>query len=104
MRALVLLLLFAAGPAWAAAPALPRSVDVTLPDGSIDLPQGPGRDVAVNNCVACHSADFIAAQPPQPPAVWAAEVAKMRKVMHAPVNDADAATIVAYLVAVKGSH
>jgi mono/diheme cytochrome c family protein len=102
MRVVVLPLLLAAGPAWAEALALPRSVDVTLPDSSVDLPAGPGRDVAVNNCLACHSGDFIAVQPPQPPAVWAAEVAKMRKVMKAPVSDADAATIVAYLVAVKG--
>ena len=104
MRALAWSLLFAAGPAWAGAPALPHSVNVTLPDSSIDLPAGPGRDVALYNCVACHSADFIAVQPRQPPAVWEAEVAKMRKIMKAPVSDADAKSIIAYLVAVKGTR
>jgi mono/diheme cytochrome c family protein len=102
MRALVWPILFATGAAWAAPPALPHSVNVTLPDSDINLPPGPGHDVVVDNCLACHSADFIKVQPRQPPAVWAAEVAKMRKVMQAPVSDADAKTIVAYLTVVKG--
>ncbi len=104
MRAFAWLLLLAGAPAWGAPVALPRSVNVTLPDSSINLPDGPGRDVVLYNCLACHSADFIAQQPLQPASVWEAEVTKMRKIMKAPVSDADAKTIVAYLAAVKGAR
>jgi sulfite dehydrogenase (cytochrome) subunit B len=104
MRALLCVALLAAGAARAADRPLPHSVDITLPDTGLTLPPGPGQDVVLNNCVGCHSPDFIAQQPLQPPAVWGAVVAKMRKVMKAPISDADATVIVAYLTAVKGAH
>ncbi len=99
MRSLLLCLL-AATPAWAA-PALPKSMNVTLPDSTVALPDGPGRDAVLINCTACHSTDFLTQQPVQPAAVWAAEVAKMRKFYKAPVAEADVTAIVGYLAARK---
>ena len=56
------------------------------------------RRAAQNNCVTCHSVDYINTQPPnRGKAFWEAEVTKMIKVYHAPINDADAMAIADYL-------
>jgi sulfite dehydrogenase (cytochrome) subunit B len=67
------------------------------------LKQAPGRDLIEANCGACHSLDYIpmnslflnAEQ-------WKAEVAKMINAFGAPISEADAKTIVDYLVANYG--
>jgi cytochrome c5 len=82
-------------------PAL-KSVDVTLPNSARALPAGPGQATAQNNCLTCHSAGMIMTQPRMPKAAWAAEVAKMRSVYKAPVDETDVPAIVDYLTAVKG--
>lgn len=79
-----------------------KSVEVTLPDSDLTLPKGPGLAAVENNCLACHSAAMILNQPTLPKNVWEAEVAKMRNVYKAPVDDKDVADIVGYLTAVKG--
>jgi mono/diheme cytochrome c family protein len=69
-----------------------------LPEETLTLRPGPGVETAQKNCLACHSVDFISTQPPnRGKAFWEAEVAKMIKAYHAPVNDADAKAIVDYL-------
>ncbi len=74
----------------------------TLPDETAQLRPGQGAafEATQNNCVACHSADYIATQPPhRGAAFWQTEVAKMVKLYHAPIDDADAKLIVTYLAA-----
>ncbi len=88
--------------AQAKAPLTLKSVDVTLPDDTRALPDGPGLETAQNNCIGCHSAGMIVNQPAMPQAAWQAEVAKMRNVYQAPVDEKDVGTIVGYLTAVKG--
>jgi len=88
-------------PALAAAAPLPKSVSITLPDSTVALADGTGKDAVLTNCTGCHSTDFLSQQPVQPAAVWAAEVAKMRKTYHAPVAEADVNAIVGYLAARK---
>jgi sulfite dehydrogenase (cytochrome) subunit B len=69
-----------------------------LPDESATLRPGPGVEVAESNCKACHSADYLSMQPPKKgEAFWGAEVQKMIKVYRAPITEADAKTITAYL-------
>jgi cytochrome c5 len=92
----------AASPLQAKAPLTLKSVDVTLPDDSQSLPNGPGLQTVQNNCTGCHSAGMIVYQPAMPKAAWQAEVAKMRNVYKAPVDEKDVGTIVDYLTAVKG--
>jgi cytochrome c5 len=79
-----------------------KSVEVTFPQSARGLPEGPGRDVVQNNCFTCHSAGMILTQPALPKAAWEAEVAKMRNVYKARVDDKDVPAIVDYLTAVKG--
>lgn len=71
-----------------------------LPDETAAFKPGPNRDAVLNNCAACHSADYIQTQPRGPKFTrdfWQAEVTKMIKVYGAPIDEADAAKIVDYL-------
>lgn len=79
-----------------------KPVKYVLPEETAALKPGPNQDVALNNCTACHSADYIQTQPRGPKFkkdFWQAEVTKMIKVYGAPIDDADAAKIVDYLTA-----
>ena len=86
--------MFAAGVAVAA----PKTYQ--LPDDTTTLRSGPnpGFEATQNNCMSCHSADYINFQPPKKgQAFWNAEVQKMINVYRAPINDADAKAISEYL-------
>lgn len=97
MRALLAvaaLLLAAAAP-----PTRPMSVD--LPDGEGLLPEryGVSAEAANANCLACHSAAMITAQPRLTRVQWGETIAKMRAVYGAPIDPADDAAILDWLVA-----
>ena len=86
----------------AASVAHAKPVKYELPPEVAALKAGPNQEVAVNNCAACHSADYIQTQPHGPKFkkdFWQAEVTKMIKVYGAPIDDADASKIVEYLTA-----
>ena len=64
----------------------------------IELRPGPGQEETQNSCGACHSLDYIKMNSPFLTAEqWQGVVTKMRQVYGAPVEDADAAAIIAYL-------
>jgi hypothetical protein len=95
-----LLLALAALLVIAAAPPT-RPVAVTLPDGEGLLPEryGVSADAAINNCLACHSAAMITAQPRLSRMQWGETIAKMRGVYGAPIDPADDKAILDWLVA-----
>ena len=65
---------------------------------SIRLADGPGRDQVQASCSMCHSLDYIVMNSPfQDRAAWEKTVNKMIKIYGAPLSDADAAAIIAYL-------
>lgn len=73
-----------------------------LPPETVEFRPGPNLDVVKNNCLACHSADYIAIQPRGPKFAkdfWQAEVNKMIKAYGAQINEADIDKIVDYLTA-----
>ncbi len=78
------------------------SVKLDLPPGDRMFPDGPNSDAINNNCLACHSAGMVLAQPPLPRTVWEAEVAKMRSAYKAPIAAEDIKPIVDYLARIKG--
>lgn len=81
-----------------AAPATAKPVTYDLPEETAVLKPGPGLETAQNSCMACHSADYVAIQPPKKGhAFWQAEVTKMIKVYGAPIDSADAKVIAEYL-------
>ena len=84
----------------AALPAVAKPLTYTLPDDTAELraSKHPGFDAAGNNCMSCHSVDYINTQPPKRGAAfWETEVTKMIKVYHAPIDEADAKAIADYL-------
>jgi cytochrome c5 len=80
-----------------------KSVTVDLPTGDRMFPNGPGSDVADNNCLACHSAGMVLNQPALSKAQWQAEVNKMISAYKAPVDAKDVGPIVDYLVSIRGT-
>lgn len=100
--ALVGVVVLASPPAQAKAPIALKSENMTLPESTRTLPEGPGLATVQANCLSCHSAGMILTQPGMAKPAWAAEVAKMRNVYKAPVNEKDMPAIVDYLAAVKG--
>ena len=71
-----------------------------MPDETAAFRPGPGMEAAQNNCASCHSTDYINYQPAKKGAAfWEAEVQKMIKVYHAPIDEADSKAIAAYLAA-----
>ncbi|WP_414470942.1 cytochrome c [Microvirga sp. M2] len=84
--------------------ALTASAAAHADETAITLKDAPGRDAVTNNCAACHSLDYIQMNSPFPDRkLWEAEVTKMIKVYGAPVDEADAKTIVDYLSRNYGS-
>ncbi|MBA3837769.1 MAG: cytochrome C nitrite reductase [Sphingomonas sp.] len=75
---------------------------IELPADGLSLAPGPGNDLIAQNCTGCHSAEMLITQPPLDAKTWAAEVAKMRKVYHAPIDPADDARLIAALSALPG--
>lgn len=80
--------------------ALVLAASPTLADETaIVLKDGPGKEVVLNNCAACHSLDYIRMNSPFPDRkLWEAEVTKMIKTFGAPIDEADAKAITEYLV------
>ena len=84
--------------ACAAGTARAEALTYALPEETAALKPGAGVEIATSYCLACHSADYILTQPPEKgKAFWEAEVQKMIKVFHAPIEPADAAAITEYL-------
>jgi len=82
----------------AASFAVAEPVTYDLPEETAILKPGPGMDQAQSNCVACHSAEYIAMQPLKiGRAFWDAEVTKMIKTYGASIGEADAKAIADYL-------
>jgi sulfite dehydrogenase (cytochrome) subunit B len=92
LAALAVAVLAMAGASYA------KPLTYTLPEETPTLRPRPGMETAQNNCLTCHSVDYIDTQPPnRGKAFWEAEVTKMIKVYHAPINEADAKAIADYL-------
>jgi hypothetical protein len=72
---------------------------VALPEVPFELPDGPGKPLVVASCQTCHSARYIADQPPFTRKQWTATVDKMIKTYGAPIDPDVATTVVDYLTA-----
>lgn len=113
------MLVLIAALACAACDAAPTASNTTASSGSIDpagvvtvaLPPEPATPwtgeagaVIERNCIACHSPEMIATQPPLDAAKWQATIDKMRTVYKAeiPANEDDA--LVAALIRVQAEQ
>jgi cytochrome c5 len=90
MKRIALLAVLVAGPALA-------------DEAQFRLEEGTGRQLVEANCSMCHSLDYIEMNSPLfDRKGWEASVAKMIKVMGAPIRSEDVPAIVDYLVGQYG--
>ncbi|NML43100.1 cytochrome c [Ramlibacter sp. G-1-2-2] len=85
--------------------AVTKTID--LPSDGVFLKPSPlpGYAKAQAQCVACHSAEYMAYQPVNAPrGYWENMVKRMQQVFKAPVNDADMPDIIDYLVKTYGNE
>lgn len=102
MRALLALPLALLLPACDSAPAVTfADASITLPDDPMDLPEGPGRQAVVDNCLACHSPSTMLQQPRVSREKWESIAGKMISVYKAPVDPAAIPQIADYMVHVQ---
>ncbi|MDZ5460371.1 SorB family sulfite dehydrogenase c-type cytochrome subunit [Azohydromonas lata] len=90
-----------------AGPARADAKRIELPADGLQLKPStlPGYAKAQANCVACHSAEYMAYQPPTAARpYWEAMVKRMKAVFKAPVDEADMPAIVDYLVKTYGNE
>ncbi|HTH47753.1 MAG TPA: cytochrome c [Candidatus Limnocylindria bacterium] len=76
--------------------------DWKLPPEKPDLKPAAGREQVLGNCLLCHSADYVATQPPLLRTQWTATVEKMRGKFGAPIPTNKVPAIVDYLTANYG--
>jgi mono/diheme cytochrome c family protein len=86
----------------AAATTLAGEVTITLPPETSTLKPGKGVELALANCLTCHSADYISMQPPMPKKFWEANVKKMIEKYAAPTPPEATAALADYLTATYG--
>lgn len=96
MKLLITLLLAGAAIAF-------KPVEVTLPAEEPQF-EGPDADLLNANCLACHSAEMVLAQPRMTEVQWRHSVEKMRTVYKAPIEDADAAKLPGALARLQTRH
>jgi hypothetical protein len=102
MRAALPLLIATALAACDSAPTVTfADASITLPDDPMDLPEGPGRQAVVDNCLACHSPSTMLQQPRVSRDKWEEIAGKMIKVYKAPVDPAAIPAIADYMVHVQ---
>lgn len=78
--------------------ALAESRSYVLPEENAAFRSAPGVEAARNNCLSCHSADYVSTQPPGlGQKFWQTVVLKMVKAYNAPISESDRALIVEYL-------
>jgi sulfite dehydrogenase len=85
---------------------LAAAVEIELPRDTVSFKESklPGYQLVQRNCVACHSAHYVATQPPSARAYWETTVKKMKKPFGAQFDDADIAPMVDYLVKTYGTE
>jgi mono/diheme cytochrome c family protein len=102
MRAALPLLIAIALAGCEAAPQVAfADASITLPDDPMDLPEGPGRQAVVDNCLACHSPSTMLQQPKVSREKWESIAGKMIEVYKAPVDPAAIPAIADYMVHVQ---
>ena len=83
------------------------ALDITLPaeTASFKASNLPGYPLVQQNCLVCHSAQYVQFQPPSSPrGYWEATVRKMKKTFGAQFADEDVAAMVDYLVKTYGAE
>lgn len=99
MRGFVIIAVALSACGQAPEPAAPAAttVSVSLPDEPAVPWTGEGGALIARSCLACHSPEMIANQPPLDAKKWQATIDKMRSVYKAQIEPSDDAALVAAL-------
>jgi sulfite dehydrogenase len=84
-----------------------RALDISLPPETAAYQTSPlpGYQLVRQNCLICHSAQYVQYQPPTSAReYWQATVVKMKKTFGAPFADEDIPAMVDYLVKTYGAE
>jgi len=84
-----------------------RALDITLPPETAAYRASPlpGYQLVRQNCLICHSAQYVLTQPPTSArGYWEATVVKMKKAFGAPFAEEDIPFMVDYLVKTYGAE
>ena len=76
---------------------------IVLPPETASFRTAPGAEVAMAQCLQCHSAEYITSQPPLGRDAWKASIAKMRAKYGAAVSPEAEAVLLEYLVGTYGT-
>jgi len=95
---LCLIALAAAGFAVSAFFAIGGPLKYEAPPETARFKTAPGAELVSQNCLLCHSADYVIIQPRMPRAFWEAGVKKMREKYGAPLPPENVSEVVDYLV------
>lgn len=82
----------------------PSIHQITPPHDEPFLPDGPGRQAFVTNCVICHSPRYVTNQTVYPRSIWLSEVKKMASLYGAPIPPDQVDAITDYLVFFHGKE
>ncbi len=97
------IVLVAAAALLEVAAATPLGIELPPETATLRRADLPGYAIALGKCAICHSADYIALQPPHLSlAKWTAEVTKMQHAYGAPLEDAEIQPIAIYLTYAYG--
>jgi cytochrome c551/c552 len=92
-----------AAVAVSAAPAKPKPIQLPAETVKLKSSSLPGYAIAQQKCAMCHSADYIAYQPPgMTVAQWTAEMTKMQRLYGAPISDGEVKVLGVYFAATYG--
>ena len=84
--------------------AVAAPVRFEMPKETAVFKAGPGSEIAKNQCLICHSAEYVLTQPRLPRAFWEANVAKMRDKYGALLPKDQVPALVDYLVQTYGKQ
>ena len=70
---------------------------IVLPPETSPFRVVPGAEIAMAQCLQCHSAEYITTQPPLPASFWKASIEKMRTKYGAQIAPDQAQVLVDYL-------
>ncbi len=78
------------------------ALKIELPRETAAYRPGSGVELANARCLTCHSADYVATQPPMPLAFWKGAVQKMRQKYGAEIPESEVEALAAYLTSAYG--
>lgn len=84
-----------------------EALEITLPPETASFRPSdlPGYGLVQQDCLVCHSAQYVQFQPPSSPRTyWEATVRKMKKTFAAPFAEEDIPALVDYLVKTYGAE